>query len=490
MKRFFQVSCRLLFLVCGLLAAFRTGQLTAVAQSPEIEVPAEVRVADALSRSFRHAVTAAESSIVAIRTVEHVSAPRIKDDRSEPYGYGDGTGVIIDRRGTILTNYHVIEQAEAITVRLFDGREFAVNEVRADPWSDLALLYIKDAGNLPEARLGDSGGVEVGDWVVAVGNSFGLGISVNPGTISSKERKLPDSHLLLLQTNAVTSAGNSGGPLLNLRGEVVGITEGAYGMSDGFEGLGLAIPADITKFVVTELTENRHVRWPYFGARFEDLSSDVARSIRLTSGQSGVILTRVSGDSPAARAGLAVGDVITQVRGAPVRRAIDLFHFFEQARPQDTMDIITVRNDQSTNRRVQLEFKPRIVSARRRELRPPTDVPTAKAYDDGTLGLTLGDLTDETRDKLGFNDDVEGVYVSDVVSKSAAGFHGVRRGMLIARVGGQPVRKINEFKKVLKEQSLEKGVLLLLCSPFGEHFVVLRPYSAKAINWSVPASDD
>jgi hypothetical protein len=181
--------------------------------------------------------------------------------------------------------------------------------------------------------------------------------------------------------------------------------------------------------------------------------------------------------------------VITSFRGALVRDAIGFIQLLEQTGPEERTDIVTIRDGQAIKLRLELEFKPRFLSDRRK-LPFPDKIPKEKGYFEPATGLTIADLTDKKRSELGFDNDVEGVYVTDVASQSDAGILGIRRGMVVARVGRDPVRSVDEFKTTFNAQSLDKGVLLLVCLPYGEHFMVLRPHAASPIKWSIPVSDD
>ena len=455
-------------------------ELGAFADPPEHKQTEEIQVAESLSRSFRHAMKLAQPSVVSIRTV---SAEPKQREKLGGYEYGDATGVVVDRTGGILTNWHVIKDAEAVFVQLADGREFPATKIQSDAWSDLALVRITGAGELPEARLGNSDQIELGDWVVAAGNSFGLGVSMNPGTVSAKLRKIADTNVLLLQTNAATNPGASGGPLLNLRGEVVGINEGAYSMHGGFDGIGFAIPVNVAKFVVKELAANGFVRWPYLGISCETLSRDVARKLGMPVGLEGVILTHVDGSTPAAEAGLQVGDVMTLFGGKPIRNETEIHLEVERAPLNRPVEIGLMRNGTLIKRSVQLQGKKMVDSVERADSQstrePVRNVSNihSEVYSEKQFGLSVMDLP--ARRLLGsdFEQDLEGVYVTGVQPRSAACFRGVEPGTVIMRVGTEPVRNLGEFKLAMRKESPKEDILLLVyCPCCGSRFIVLNSH--------------
>ena len=454
---------------------------------PDPEPSSERGVAEALSESFRHAVEVARPSIVTVRTVDR--RPE-SDEAPEAYRTGNATGVIVDRSGSVLTSHHAVSDTEVAFVVLADGREFPVTEIRSDARSDLALLRIRDAGDLPEARLGESESVEVGDWVIAAGDSFGLGFSANPGTVSAKQRELDGEELLLLQTNAPSNPGNSGGPLLNLKGEVVGICEGGYSVQGGFDGVSFAVPVDAAKFVVRELTENGTVRWPYLGVHFETLSPDVAGELGCPAGQTGAVVTRVVPDTPAARADFRVGDVITLFAGEQVRDAAGLISALQRSAAGESVEVASLRNGSTSKRQVRLGVLPRSDEAEQRERDEVADDP-AESYDEHDLGLSVTDLPGEDSPENKFPPDLRGVLINRVESRSAARYLGVHPGSVITHVGTEPVRDLAAFKTIMgKRPEGEGAVVLIWCDDCGEHFYAIRPSQARLPDRISPRDGD
>ena len=233
-------------------------------------------------------------------------------------GASAGSGVIVDPSGVILTNNHVIAGDGQITVRLQDGREFKAVDIKTDPDTDLAVLRINGAGTLPAARLGDSDKVDVGDWVLALGQPFGLEGTVTAGIVSAKGRGLGIADREnFLQTDAAINPGNSGGPLVNIDGEVVGITTAISTTNGGYQGVGFAIPVNLAKWVGGQLVQNGKVRRAYLGVIIQPVSQSLAEQFHVKVRQ-GVLVTEVRADTPAAKAGLRPGDIILQFAGEAV----------------------------------------------------------------------------------------------------------------------------------------------------------------------------
>lgn len=468
---------------CFLLVLVIGAPIPAVAAPPESERSTDIQFAEAQSRSFRHAIKTARPSIVTVRTVERQPA---SEQAPEAYRPGNGTGVIVDRTGGILTNFHAVVDAEVVSVVLADGREFPATEIRGDAWSDLALIRIDDAGELPEARLGESENAELGDWVIAAGDSFGLGFSANPGTISAMQRELAGKNLLLLQTNAPTNPGNSGGPLLNLRGEVIGICEGGYSVQGGFDGVSFAIPIDVAKFVVQELATNKTVRWPYLGIHFETLSPSVAHELGYRAGQTGAIVTRVDANAPAARAGLQVGDIVTFFASDSIADAAGLVALIQRTRVGESVEVTLLRDHATMTCPVMVETFPETPEFAHSDSHGKVGNELTESDEQEAFGMSVTDLPD----KFKLPPDVQGVFIKQVESGSAARYMGVHPNSVITHIGAQPVRDLDAFKAILKNRGDSQGVALLIwCGDCGEHFFAIRQEYAKRPKWVFPRRD-
>ena len=329
--------------------------------------------AKALSRAFRGAAEAASPAVVTIiakskaevgpvprELRELLKDPRFKNllpegaipkdpDDKKPAPEDEetalttqvGSGVLIDSSGVVLTNSHVVEEADEILVRLYDGREFQASKPQTDPMSDLALLRIKAERPLPEARLGDSDKLDTGDWVIAIGSPFELDTTVSAGIISGKGRGINQIRRgKLLQTDAAINPGNSGGPLVNLDGEVVGINTAIATSTGGYQGIGFAIPINRAKWVARELVQNGSVRRAYLGIRIDETSPKIAKQAGVPV-RSGVLVIDVIPGSPSADAGLKANDVIVEFAGEKVRDPRDLQDAVEQ-KPLDSKQALKV----------------------------------------------------------------------------------------------------------------------------------------------------
>jgi serine protease Do len=277
-----------------------------------------LKLANGLSEIFHDAASRVLPAVVTIRTLSKEQGDssdplrRFFGDDSEQVRESLGSGVIIDASGIVLTNYHVVREKGQTRVQLHDGREFEIAATRFDQLTDLAVLQLKNATGLPYARLGDSDALRVGDWVLAVGNPFGLEATVTAGIISAKGRGLAASpREEFLQTDAPINPGNSGGPLVNLRGDVVGINTAISSTTGGYQGIGFTIPINLAKSVSRELIENGKVRWAYLGVGVRKLTPDIAKRLGIDD-TSGLIVLEVRRRSPAGQAGVRPGDVITR----------------------------------------------------------------------------------------------------------------------------------------------------------------------------------
>ncbi len=338
--------------------------------------------AKSLSRAFRHAAEASIPSVVTVTTKIHVGDVGGEDAKTEgnpfegtpfeeffrefhgrgggrvvPFETGGvGSGVIVDKSGIILTNNHVLEGADEVKIRLSDGREFEAKDIRRDVRTDLAVLKIEGAGSLPAAKLGNSDELEIGDWVIAVGNPFELEHTVSAGIISGKGRQLSAAQrTMFLQTDAAINPGNSGGPLVNLDGEVVGINTAIASRSGGNQGIGFAIPSNLAKWVMAQLIEHGNVRRAYLGVGIEAITPQNAAEIGVRPGQ-GVIVSAVFPDTPAAEAGLQKGDVVTHFAGSPVSSPANLQRIVERSPMNSRQQLTILRNGRES--RVEVEVKP------------------------------------------------------------------------------------------------------------------------------------
>ncbi|ADU66497.1 protease Do [Desulfurispirillum indicum S5] len=363
-----------------------------------------------------------------------------------------GSGFIVSSDGYIVTNNHVVEGADEITIILSDEREFKAEVVGTDATYDLALLKI-NASNLPALPLGNSDTIEVGQWVFAVGNPFGLSGTVTVGVISAKDRYIGQSVFdSFLQTDASINPGNSGGPLLNLKGEVIGINTAI--VSSG-QGLGFAIPINTLKSSYEQLKEKGRVSRGWLGVSLQRLTPELARSMGAGAETTGVLVTSVEPDQPAQRGGLREGDIITSFDNQRIDRYQDIFRFVARATPGSTVPMEILREGRRQTLRVTLGERP---DERRAQVRPRQAEPAPSAASWQFQGIHF-----EMRDNR--------VVVQQVEAGSKAYEAGVRRDMVILRANNVVVSDLATLEKAIKERSRNGFVNLLVQHQGANRFI-------------------
>lgn len=365
-----------------------------------------------------------------------------------PEALGQGSGVIISREGDVLTNNHVVSGATTISVKLSDGREVDATVVGADTSTDLALLRMdKVEGTLPVASLGDSDKLEVGDWVMAIGNPFGLEATVTVGVLSGKGRSIGASDYDdFLQTDASINPGNSGGPLFNTNGEVVGINTAIV---PGGQGIGFSIPINLAKDVSLQLKDNGRVVRGFIGVGIQPLTPALKSALKLEEQVDGALVSSLMPDGPAQSAGLKIGDVISSVDGVAVRSSRELLNQVAGLKVGSTCVFSILRSGKAHDINVTIVERPDITAPPQAKTAPPVE---SKAR----LGLAVTDLGDSRG---------SGVLVVEVQSNSAAAHAGLQRGDIIRSVGASPVRDAQEFAKLVNETP---GAIALLIDRQGQ----------------------
>jgi serine protease Do len=369
---------------------------------------------------------------------------------------GLGSGVIVESNGTILTNNHVVDGASIVKVDLPDKRTFDAKVVGTDPASDLAVLKI-DAKNLPTLSLGNSDGVRVGDVVLAIGNPLGLRQTVTSGIISAKSRQtgLSDGSFEdFLQTDAPINQGNSGGALVNLNGELIGINSQIMSPSGGSIGIGFAIPSNMAKSVMSQLIAGGKVHRGMLGVGIQDVTSELAENFGLKNVR-GVIVNSITPGGPADKAGLKQGDVITSLNGANLRDGNDLRNHVAQTAPNSDVTLGYLRNGSEYNAKVTLgEFQAKKDDADNSA--NPNAEPTS-----GKLGLTLQPLTPQIADQLELKNVKSGLVVADVQAGSPADDAGIEQGDVIMQVNRQDVKSLEDVKSAMTKGK-NNSILLLI----------------------------
>ena len=366
---------------------------------------------------------------------------------------GNGSGFILDAEGNIITNDHVVADASRITVRLLDGREFDAEVVGSDPTTDVAVIRpAEEVEDLPHVELGNSDDVQVGDWVLALGNPLGLDFTVTAGIVSAKGRQLSGRETALesyIQTDAAINPGNSGGPLIDLQGRVIGVNSAISG-GPRFVGYGFAVPANLARRVVDDLLEYGYVRRPRLGIRISSVTAVDAEAYGLEE-VAGAEVNTVEEGSPADEAGLEIGDVIVALDGEPMDDATALTTALAERQPGEEVVLTVIRDG-----------KRRRLTAKLGEFPHPGKGERAAAGERGAeelIGFSVEPLTPDIAGRLDYDVD-RGVVISNVKRYGAAAAAGVRPGQLVLRLNGQRVRSVAEFRSAAR--SLEPGDVVSL----------------------------
>lgn len=489
------------FSVAAALLAAATLSLTlppvTIAADPAAADP--VAAANALSRAFRNAAGKATPSVVVVRSetkARNVTSNGNGQGRMDnpfrgtpfedffrdgmPEGFGApngrmpprsgiGSGVIVDASGIVLTNNHVVEGADEVTVELTDGREFKAVDIKTDPDSDIAVLRLADADNLPTAALGNSDELEIGDWVIAIGNPFELETTVSAGIISAKGRELGRiRRAKFLQTDAAINPGNSGGPLVNLAGEVIGINTAIASNSGAYQGIGFAIPINQARWVSEQLIARGSVERGYLGVSIAPLSADMAAKLGAAD-RKGVLVTEVMPGTPAKEAGMQDLDVVVSFDGTPVDSPRTLQEVVERSAIGKQHNVVVLRDGREVTVKVEVKTLPERFGQREQGRRiAPGGEETfyAKAF-----GLEVRDKGSVAQDAYeGF----DGVLVDRVDPDGLAAEVGLGPGVLIRKVGKTPVTSINEFAEAIEQETPEAGVVLQIRTPRGNAVILLK----------------
>ena len=458
---------------------------------------AEMSHQDTLSPLFRAVAEVVRPAVVEIRVTKRVqassdlremeefmrrffgdspSAPMPpRDPRSVPREYfsrGIGSGVIVDaEKGYVITNAHVVAGANEVEIVLDDERILTAEWVRTDRPTDLAVVKVK-ADGLIDAPLGDSDELHVGDWVLAFGSPRGLDHTVTAGIVSAKGRQIGGlgAYQNSIQTDAAINRGNSGGPLVNTRGEVIGINNTIASSSGGNEGIGFAIPANMVRRVMAQLVEQGKVTRGYLGVMIQDVSSRLAASLGLPDAN-GALVTHVQAGTPAEQAGLAVTDFIISVADKTIRDVRELRHIVADVSPGATVPVVVIRKGKTVTVEVTLAAKPEEIASAATQ--PDSTEPPAVDY-----GLRVRALAPELARRLGYDETLEGVVIVNVNPISEAAEQGLRPGVVITHVQGEPVTTLEAFTKALAAAEATEGVRLRVRTPQGQRFVMIDPIPA------------
>lgn len=374
--------------------------------------------------------------------------------RQEPERRGTGSGFIISADGLILTNHHVVDGADEIKVRLTDNREFTGKVLGSDAKTDIAVVKI-DAKDLPYLTMGNSDELKVGEWVAAIGSPFGLDNTVTSGIVSAKSRKLPsDQYVPFIQTDVAVNPGNSGGPLFNMKGEVVGINSQIFSTSGGFMGLSFAIPSNLAMQIKDQLVKNGKVTRGRIGVVIQSVTQDLAESFGMKTPK-GAIVSQVEKDGPAAKAGLQEGDIITAVNGRAIDDSVDMPVIIGSMAPGSIAKLSIIRNNKDMTLDVKVEEAPNESASSN----------ASKTTAANKLGVTVRPLNDEEKAKA----ETEGLLVTE--STGAARKAGIREGDIIVNVNGVKIKKTDDLARVLEKN---KNLRVLVQRRDGRIFIPVR----------------
>lgn len=486
----YQVIARRTLSICGLVLGVSVWVMVA---SAFVTLPAwaaepeeDVKTLRSLSKAFTRLAQKALPSVVFIKVERGESAGRGPSDFNNPFDLfgeefferffgkrqpgrqpkqprqmGQGSGFVISKDGYILTNHHVVGEADRILVGFSDGRELPAKTIGTDPKSDVAVIKI-DGKNFPVLPLGDSDALEVGEWVMALGNPFGLSHTITVGVVSAKGRSQVGivDYEDFIQTDAAINPGNSGGPLINLNGEVVGINTAIFSRSGGYMGIGFAIPVNMAKSIEKQLVSSGKVTRGYLGVRIQELTDDLAKSFGVES-TAGVLIAEVSKGGAAEKAGLKTGDVVIAFDGKPLRDPGQFRNAVALVAPGTTIPLVVMRGKKRLD-----------VSVKVGELPTEPVASTAEPERAEPLGFNVQDLSSELAQQLGYKRG-DGVVVTQVEPNSAAYEAGIRRGMLILQVNQKTVNNTQAFHEALAGAERSKRVLLLVQDRKSTRYVAL-----------------
>lgn len=376
-----------------------------------------------------------------------------------------GSGFIISNDGYILTNHHVIAGADEVIVRMSNRKEYVAKVIGSDEASDIAVLKV-EADSLPVLEFGDSDELKVGEWVLAIGSPFGFDHSVTAGIVSAKGRSLPtDNYVPFIQTDVAINPGNSGGPLFNLEGEVVGINSQIYSRTGGFMGLSFAIPIEMAVDVATQIKETGSVSRGWLGVLIQEVTRELAESFGMENPH-GALVSKVLNDSPAAAAGLEVGDVIVEFNGKKVMRSSSLPPLVGRAKVGKPAQVIVIRNKK--RQRIGITIAQLPISITQAAYTPEADA----TGEDFALGMKVEDLGSTAGKRLKIE---HGVQVIEVDEYGPASDAGILKGDVITMIDNHDVESVDDFENITDTLKSGKSVALLVQRRSGPVFLAIRP---------------
>jgi serine protease Do len=499
MKSFlkFLVFVLLLALAISLIYVWQGKQPAAAQVRVEKFTPADkpaldlnsVDVLQRLDEEYTKVADAVVPSVVSITTTKTVSRRMPVDPLELFFGrrFSDenpaqqkvtslGSGVIVSKEGHIVTNNHVLNGTDDVTVQLSDGRQSKAKIVGTDGQIDLAVLKI-DLENLTPLPIGDSDKVRVGQIVMAIGNPFGLDESVSQGIISAKDRRaMNDSQLEFFQTDTAINPGNSGGPLVNIRGEVIGINTAIYSESGGNQGIGFAIPSNVVRAAMNSIISKGRVIRGYLGVGIQPVTADIAEQFKLTTAR-GALVTDVTPGSPAEKAGIIRGDVIRKVNGYEVKDTIALVNRIAEADIGSKLTIDLVRDGETKTVNAQVIEQPADLVARmsrnQSQNQNPPD-PSGGSQNSLFAGIEVQNLTQRLRNEANVPPNVNGVIVTRVDPSSSVADQ-LKPGDVIEQINRQPVANVDDFQSIVGQLDPDRPVMVGMARNRQRSFVIIQP---------------
>ena len=376
---------------------------------------------------------------------------------SSPSGHvALGSGFILDEEGYILTNSHVIENASEITVILHDNTPLAAVLVGTDKKTDLALIKVDTNRKLTPVKFGDSDKIRVGDWILAIGNPFGLGGSVTAGIISAKSRDIASGpYDNFIQTDASINQGSSGGPMFNLQGEVIGINTAIFSTTGGSMGIGFAIPANQAHFVIKQLKEQGKVTRGWIGIKIQPHADDIAKSLDLNEKQ-GIIISGVTEGSPAKQAGIEAGDILLSVNNQPTGNTQNFSRLIAESPIGSEIEVSLWRNNQRLNKKIKILSMPEpAATLPRKETPTELSISTPNLLNFAELGIGLANIDEQMLDKYQLSSTTKGLIVTDILPGSDAEAKGLKRGSVIIKIDKKDVFNLEDANRYISDARLE-----------------------------------
>jgi len=417
------------------------------------------------SKARAELVQSVQKSVVHIK-VEQKLVNVMGPFQNQPHQEGSGSGAIVRSDGYILTNHHVVGEADKITVQLYDGQELKAYLIGTDPATDISVIKI-EGKNMPVLQMGDSDNILVGESVIAIGNPFGLSHTVTFGIVSAKGRTGMGiaEYEDFIQTDAAINPGNSGGPLVDLEGKIVGVNTAIFSRSGGYQGIGFAVPINMARRVMTELIENGQVSRGWLGVGIQDMTSELAKAFGLDQAK-GSLVTGVMPGTPAEKAGLQKGDVILRLNGSTIENSNGLRNLVAEARADAKVDLDLVRNKVLMTLSVRLDERPKQPGQ--------ADVHSSTKSPSPELGFAVQELTPEMAQRLGYETIQSGIVITDVKPDSPSFNKGLRAGMMIVEMNRQSINSVADFQRAARDASTEDGILLLVSTPQGSQYLFLQ----------------